>query len=328
MSPQPKAPGVHVRCVEHRFQDGAVHQGDAAIGQCPHSDAHRGSGDHGLHAGTQSDAGRLTRHRGSTGTQSNLESAFYSRGFMITSMQVDGGAAFRIAGDANVAYFPQIDLAQFDHVEILRGPAGLFNGYGDPSGTVNLVRKKPLDHAQVTWEGQAGSWSNYRAVLDATAPLALDGRLRGRLVMTYQDNEYFSDLARDKKDRYLRVVVDHDLTTSTLLTGGISFARQDSVPWVRGLPRYQNGDDLGLPRSASFVLPGDQFDLDTLEVFANVEQKLGDDWTAKFTLTQNQQDSTRKIGYATNAVNPLTGVGPVLYGESERLLEASCVPLS
>ncbi len=36
-------------------------------------------------------------------------------------------------------------------VEVLRGAGGpVQRGYGDPSGTVNLVRKKPLDHQRVT----------------------------------------------------------------------------------------------------------------------------------------------------------------------------------
>ncbi len=128
----------------------------------------------------------------------SLENTFYSRGFAIQSIQVDGGAPLtrKFAGSVGVAYIPQIDMSIYDHVELLRGAAGTFSGYGDPGGTVNLVRKKPLDHAQLTLEAQAGSWSNYRVVADATSPLALDGKLRGRLVMTYQDRHYFYDTAK------------------------------------------------------------------------------------------------------------------------------------
>ncbi|MGD9664922.1 MAG: DUF4880 domain-containing protein, partial [Novosphingobium sp.] len=130
---------------------------------------------------------------------SSLETTFYSRGFAITNIQVDGGApmATLIGNGASSGYFPQIDMSVYDHVELLRGAAGQFGAYGDPGGTINLVRKKPLDHAQFTLEAQAGSWDTYRIVADATSPLALDGALRGRLVMTYQNNHYFYNTAKD-----------------------------------------------------------------------------------------------------------------------------------
>ncbi len=89
---------------------------------------------------------------------SGLENKFYSRGFAITSIQVDGGAPLSTAW----GYYPQIDMAQYDHVELLRGAAGTFKrlwgsiGHGEPR------RKKPLDHSQFVLEGQTGSWSNYR----------------------------------------------------------------------------------------------------------------------------------------------------------------------
>ncbi len=77
----------------------------------------------------------------------NLEHTFYSRGFAINSIQIDGGAPLTTGILGGQSFYPQIDISQYDHVELLRGAAGLFNGYGDPSGTVNLVRKKPLDVA-------------------------------------------------------------------------------------------------------------------------------------------------------------------------------------
>ncbi|MEJ1963046.1 MAG: TonB-dependent receptor plug domain-containing protein [Gammaproteobacteria bacterium] len=133
----------------------------------------------------------------------SLQNYFYSRGFQIASVQVDGGAPLfvgHITGASGIQMIsPQIDMSEYDHVEFLRGADGLFNFYGDPSGSVNLVRKRPLDHSQVTWEAQGGSWNNYRTTMDATRPLAFDGALRGRLVLTYQSNDYFYDIAKDRR---------------------------------------------------------------------------------------------------------------------------------
>ncbi|WEK45188.1 MAG: TonB-dependent siderophore receptor [Candidatus Andeanibacterium colombiense] len=239
----------------------------------------------------------------------SLETTFYSRGFAINSIQVDGGAPLYIG----FGYYPQIDMSVYDHVELLRGASGLLNGYGDPSGSVNLVRKKPLDHAQVTLEAQAGSWQTYRVVADATAPLALDGKLRGRLVMTYQANHYFYDTAKDNKT-LVYGIAELDLTPTTLVSAGVNYTRQDSVPWNGGLPRYQNGDDLALPRSTCLCFGWNRWDFDTTEIFGSIEQKIGEDWMVKFNLTRNRQSNTRKLGYSSGAVNSINLLGPALGG--------------
>ncbi|MBO9601860.1 MAG: TonB-dependent siderophore receptor [Novosphingobium sp.] len=240
---------------------------------------------------------------------SSLESTFYSRGFAITNIQVDGGAPLT----TNYGFFPQIDMSIYDHVELLRGADGLFDGYGDPSGTVNLVRKKPLDHSQYTLEAQVGSWQDYRLVADATAPLALDGKLRGRLVMTWQDNRYFYDTAKDDKT-LVYGIVELDATPTTLVTAGVNYTRQNSVPWLYGLPRYLDGGDLRLPRSTCLCFDWNRWNFDTTDIFGAIEQQIGDDWKFKLNLDRNRQRSTQKAGYSLQPVNPTNGLGPVLYG--------------
>jgi outer-membrane receptor for ferric coprogen and ferric-rhodotorulic acid len=237
---------------------------------------------------------------------SSLENIFYSRGFAVTSIQVDGGAPLT----TTKGYFPQIDMSIYDHVELVRGASGLFNGYGNPSGVVNLVRKKPLDHPQYVLDLQAGSWSNYRVVADATAPLALDGKLRGRLVMTYQNNHYFYDTAKDNKS-VIYGIVELDATPTTTIEAGINYTKQNSSPWLGGLPRYQNGSDLKLPRSTCLCFSWNRQNFDTTEIFGIIEQKLGDDWNLKFNVTKNQQSNTRKIGWIGGGVNSTNLRGPL-----------------
>ena len=241
----------------------------------------------------------------------NLSYSFYSRGFEITSIQVDGGAPLRTGFGGNSGFFPQIDMSVYDHVELLRGADGLFNGYGDPSGSVNLVRKKPLDHAQVTLDGELGSWDNYRLVADATSPLALNGKLRGRLVMTWQDEHHFYEVAKDSKE-LIYGILELDATPTTLLTAGINYTEQNSVPFDGGLPRYQTGADLKLPRSTAIIFPWNRWDFKTREIFGSIEQKIGSDWTFKVNLTQNRQTSIRKLGYNGSTVNPLNDSGPFI----------------
>ncbi|WP_342249180.1 TonB-dependent siderophore receptor [Sphingomonas sp. OTU376] len=237
--------------------------------------------------------------------RSNLETNFLSRGFVIRSIQVDGGAPLPTS---DTGFQPQIDMSVYDHVELLRGASGVLTGYGDPSGTVNLVRKKPLDHAQYTIDAQAGSWQNYRVVADATSPLALNGALRGRLVMTYQNNRNFYEGAKDRKN-IIYGIAELDATPTTLLTAGLTYSNQNSRPWFGGLPRYSNGADIKLPRSTSFAFPWNRWNFDTTEIFGSVEQKIHSDWNLKVSATYNRQTSQYKYGYVQGAVDPDTGRG-------------------
>ena len=81
-------------------------------------------------------------------------SFIYSRGFALSSVQQDG---VPLEYSNNQAYGP-LDLSIYDHVEVLRGPGGLFTGAGQPSGTINMVRKRPRDHVAVNVAGTFGSF--------------------------------------------------------------------------------------------------------------------------------------------------------------------------
>lgn len=239
-----------------------------------------------------------------------LQAEYYSRGFRIQRMQLDGGAPLDIA-DENFGMVPQLDMAIYDHAEILRGADGLFNGYGDPGGVISLSRKRPLDHFQTVVEAQVGSWANYRATLDVTGPLAQQGRLRGRGVLVWQDQNYFYDVASNRK-KLAYGVLEYDLTPSTVVSAGVSYTKQDSVPAVSGLPRYYNGDDLNLSRSTSFTLPWNRYAFDTTEVFGRVEQTLGEYWNLKLNAAHTKQERSWIYGGVSGAVNPVTLAGPVL----------------
>lgn len=70
---------------------------------------------------------------------SAVDSFFYSRGFRVQTLQMDGGAPAFTGGSG---MFLAPDTAAYDHIEMLRGVDGMFTGAGQPGGTVNLVRKR------------------------------------------------------------------------------------------------------------------------------------------------------------------------------------------
>jgi outer-membrane receptor for ferric coprogen and ferric-rhodotorulic acid len=239
---------------------------------------------------------------------------FYSRGFQITTFQIDGGAGMRTTsltgngGNRDLdsrggVFVPQMDMSIYDHVEIIRGAAGTFNGFGDPGGVINLVRKKPLDHLQVLGEVQLGSYSLRRASLDISSPLAFNGALRGRLVLTHQDNDFFYDVVHQNKNLAYGIV-ELDASPTTLVSVGGSYDHQDGGVWQRGLMRYADGNPLPLPRSTCLCLPWAFFNTKTTEGFAQVEQKIGPKWNFKYKFTYQRQIQDGNSPYIDSYVLP------------------------
>ncbi|KAG1526766.1 hypothetical protein G6F50_018362 [Rhizopus delemar] len=64
----------------------------------------------------------------------------------------------------------------YDHIEVLRGAAGMMTGAGNPSGTINLVRKRATAVPQFSVTTSAGSWDNYRGEVDGSGPIRTPSR--------------------------------------------------------------------------------------------------------------------------------------------------------
>lgn len=253
-------------------------------------------------------SGQAIDGAGPTDADSNIRSNYSSRGFAINRIQIDGGAALQLDGN----FQPILDMSLYDHIELVRG-SDSFTGFGSPGGVINLVRKRPLDHGQLIVELQAGSWNKYRVMLDASGPLGFDGKLRGRLITTYQANHYFYDQAFDKR-LILGGVLDFDVTSSTLLTAGVEYTKQDSLPAYSGVPRYMDGRDIGLPRSTCFCFDWNRYSLESVTPYAELEQRIGDKWTIKAKISRPDQKTYEKQGRSSiySAISPdsaLIGVG-------------------
>lgn len=233
---------------------------------------------------------------------------FYSRGFQIDSMQIDGGAPFNIGSYTATAIQ---DMAMYDRVEVMRGASGLLSGAGDPGGVINLARKKPLEHRQLTVGLSAGSWSNYRADIDATGPLAYDGRLRGRVVAMYENDGSFMRHFRTEK-ALVYGVLEADLPTGSLLTVGGSHAKRDTTGSGSGLPRYADGADVHLPRSTNLSQPWGYVDNEVTELFAQLEHRFVSGWKLKLNASHVEQSARGRGTFTTGAVEP-GGSGGVVW---------------
>ena len=106
--------------------------------------------------------------------------AFFLRGFLVTSRD------YRKDGFLDPTYTPR-DFADVERVEILKGPASMLYGAGEPCGVVNLITKKPLDQPMYDGGIQFGSFGLERYTIDATGPINRDKSLLYRINAAYQD---------------------------------------------------------------------------------------------------------------------------------------------
>lgn len=238
---------------------------------------------------------------------------YSARGFAITNYQYDGiNTIYDGVYDEGTTH---VDMATIDRVEVIKGATGLMTGSGDPSATVNLVRKKPTHDFKASLSASAGSWDNYRSEADVSGPLDDNGRIRGRMVAAYQDRKSYLDHYSQKKNVFYGVL-EADLTPDTTVTFGID--RQAVTPrgstWTGNPVYYSDGSRTDFSRSFNPGADWSRRDFDSLTYFANLEQVLANDWKLKVSLDQRTSDHDTRLASASGGnPDPVTGEGMFLY---------------
>ncbi|WP_246793734.1 TonB-dependent siderophore receptor [Burkholderia perseverans] len=225
---------------------------------------------------------------------------FTSRGFHITNLQFDGvGMPLEYT-----AQYGDIDMALYDRVEVLRGADGLNAETGNPSATVNFIRKRPTYQFQASGDVSYGSWDTKRIDVDISGPLNKSGTVAGRLVAVHQDGDSFTDRLKPSKD-IVYGVVDVNITPSTLATVGFSYEinRLKGASWG-GLPFLDAaGNPLAYDVSASMAPKWAYFDTQEQRAFAELTQQLGRRWTWKTSVNYNDIYNNAKFFYPYGSLN-------------------------
>ncbi|QJR81921.1 TonB-dependent siderophore receptor [Alteromonas pelagimontana] len=236
---------------------------------------------------------------------------FNARGFDITSMHVDGsGIPF---GDIFVG---DLDTAIYEKVEFLRGSNGLITGLGNPSGTVNYVRKRPHNDAQASVAVTAGRWSNLRAVADVSTPLTDSGSWAARAVIVHQDKESWLDYYENNRT-VLYGVVDGQISDSVTLTFGYTYQdnNSDGVTWGAVPLIYSDGTQVDFPVSTTSAMEWSYWDTLSENAFAELSWYITDNFyfTSKLNYTQYEDDSELFYTYSNTGLDRETGLGLLGY---------------
>ncbi|GGI55022.1 TonB-dependent siderophore receptor [Oxalicibacterium solurbis] len=202
-----------------------------------------------------------------------------SRGFNIGSIQLDG---IPISQDGN--YATGFDTAIYDRVELLRGPAGLLQGAGEPGGTVNLARKRAQAQLGGSANLQYGSWDAQRAEIDVTGALNESGTVRGRIVGLTDKRDSFVDIVKSDKELFYGTL-EVDLTSRTTLSLGATKQKINAV-LDQGLPTHADGRLIDFSRATFAGTDSNDQDTESSDMFAELEHRLDNGGLLKVTARQ------------------------------------------
>lgn len=235
--------------------------------------------------------------------------SFSSRGFSITNYMYDGIPTAFDTGYAGGE--SSLDPIIYDRVEVVRGATGLLTGAGNPSASINLVRKHATSREfKADVSVGAGTQDNYRGTLDLSTPLSEDGRVRGRIVAAYQNNHSFLDDYEMRK-RVFYGVIDADLTDTTTVSAGFNY--QDNDPqgssWG-GFPLwYSDGTRTDWRRSLNTGADWTSWGSRNRGAFLSLKQELPNDWHVDVIGTHTRADMDAKLLYLYGLPDRTTGLG-------------------
>ncbi|MFT4075466.1 MAG: TonB-dependent siderophore receptor [Asticcacaulis sp.] len=236
---------------------------------------------------------------------------YNARGFDITNFQVDGVGQPLLWG----TQFGDLDTAIFDRVEAIRGATGMMTGTGNPSATINYIRKRPTPIFQSELTASYGTWDDKRLTADVSGPLNQSGTVEGRLVYGYEDKDSWLDFNHVNRNVYYGIV-SWDITPKLKLTGGYSQQdnQADGVTWG-GLPlTYSDGTPItSYEVSDTSSAPWTYWNNQDKTAFGELSYAFDNGWTAKVTATHRELDYSAKLLYAWGNPDATTGEDVLAY---------------
>lgn len=239
----------------------------------------------------------------------STRNTFSARGFDIDKFQLDGvPMAWSLAGDSGETI---TDVAIYERIEVVRGATGLLTGVGEPSASINLVRKH-ANARELTGSVNAGigSWHKRFVTTDVSTPLTADGNVRARIVAKKELSDSFRDLAQEDKT-VLYGVLDADLTDGMTLSLGSSY--QDNNPtastWGALPPLFTDDTPTNWDRGTTTAADWTRWDSTAKNHFISLTQQFNNGWQLKVNLNHNKNSADTRLLYIYGAANKDSGEG-------------------
>ena len=229
---------------------------------------------------------------------------FNSRGFDITNFQVDGIGLPLIWG----LQFGDLDTALFDRVEAIRGANAIMTGIGNPSATINYVRKRPTDGFQASASAEGGSWNRWRVEGDVSVPLS--SNVAARLIYAHEDRDSYLEHNHVTRNVY-GALLSWKITPQLELTTGYSRQQNDArgVLWGALPLTYTDGTRVEYPASASTSADWTYWNVTDQSAFTELSYAFAGGWSVKGVFTYKRFEEEAKLLYAFGYPDKATGLG-------------------
>jgi outer membrane receptor for ferric coprogen and ferric-rhodotorulic acid len=244
---------------------------------------------------------------------------YTARGFDIVNFQYDGVGLPQVFGNVQ----GDLDTALYERIDIVRGANGLMASTGNPSATVNFIRKRPTAGTTASASVTLGSWNARRVEGDVSTRLNDSGSVSGRAVLVQQDSDSYLDRYSPKKT-VAYAVVDAHLDKNTLLTVGHTYEtnRSKGVMWGALPLYYTDGSPTNYASSTSTSANWSRWDTTTNSSFAELSHDLGQGWKVQSTLNYITDKSDSDLLYVYGTPDKATGGGlysyPSQYNANQR----------
>lgn len=231
-----------------------------------------------------------------------------SRGMNVDSISYDGVTTYY---DTRFNYGDNhMDTALYDRVEVVRGATGFMTGPGNPSASINLVRKRPTEQFRGHVAAETGSWNLYRLEADVSGKLNESGTIRGRAVGVLQNRDSYIDRYKEKRET-LYGIVEFDLAPRTLLSVGGDF--QQNSPkgaMAGGFPMfYSNGQLTDYPDSTNTAPKWASSKTKSLNLYTTLEHQFNNGWRTEGNLTYSRNALDFKNTYVAGNPDFITNEG-------------------
>ncbi|WP_260859007.1 TonB-dependent siderophore receptor [Paraburkholderia sp. BCC1885] len=206
---------------------------------------------------------------------------------------------------SGLQYQTQFDLAMYDRVEVFRGPEGVMTGAADPTtpgGTVNLVRKRPLDTFHISTETQVDTFGSVRQMVDVTGPLNQDGSLRGRAVIVGSDGLKSVDGVREKTFMAYGAL-DYDINPRTTLAFSAAYEVDPVSGFDYGIGGTPEGTRLPSSYSQNFSPSWNYSYTSLAEANLNLTHKFENDWKSQTTVFYRHELQSSDYAYSGPGVS-------------------------
>ncbi|EQM76004.1 TonB-dependent siderophore receptor [Stutzerimonas stutzeri] len=197
---------------------------------------------------------------------------FLVRGFSSQEFYRNGFAV-------NRGYPNMPDAGTLERIEVLRGPASMLYGRGDPGGTFNIVSKQPQAERRTVLGTQFNTEGLRRGTLDTTGALDEQADFTYRLNLVAEGADSFRDHVESERYNVAPVLRwDLNAATAIIFEGDYLHNRH---PLDRGVTRYAN-QQRQLPRDRFLgEESAGKFANDNATTQLRIEHLLNDQWTLR-----------------------------------------------